>query len=47
MIPESPVTPNGWKASIDKIHWPIGEIRHNIADSGFTSQLTLETAMEA
>lgn len=47
MIPESPVTLNGWKTPIDKMHWLISEIRHSINDSGFTSQLMLETAIEA
>lgn len=45
IIPESPVRLTGWKAPIDHIRWLTREIRHSINDSGFTSQLTLEAAV--
>ena len=47
IIPESPITLNGWKFPMDTINWIISEIRHSINDSGFTSQIKLETSAKA
>ena len=47
IIPESPITLAGWKSPMDTTHWIISEVRHSINDSGFTSQIMLETRSNA
>ncbi len=46
IIPESPIRLRGWKASISTTDWLMSEIKHTINDSGFITQLMLETAID-
>lgn len=42
LYPETPVRLQGFKAEIDARPWLITEVTHELTDSGYTSQLTLE-----
>ena len=43
IIPESPLTVSGYKKEVDHTNWVTKEVVHGISDSGFTSQIRLET----
>lgn len=42
LIPETPVTVQGFKRAIDNTDWIIVKVTHNLSDRGYTSQLELE-----
>jgi phage protein D len=42
LIPETPVTLQGFKAEIDEIPWIITQVTHNLTDSGYTGSIELE-----
>ncbi|MES2339578.1 MAG: phage late control D family protein [Pseudomonadota bacterium] len=44
LLPEQPVTPAGFKPTIDARRWLIAELSHSLDASGLTTKLKLETA---
>ncbi|WP_417761707.1 phage late control D family protein [Shewanella sp.] len=42
LFPECPVTVSGFKTEIDQLAWLLVNVRHEIRDSGYTSQLEFE-----
>lgn len=46
LMPEQPVAVVGFKPQIDAISWTITKVVHNINDSGYTTQLELETKVD-
>ncbi|MEH8027339.1 phage late control D family protein [Gallibacterium anatis] len=46
LIPELPVTVQGFKGMIDSLEWIITKVTHSIGDSGFTSAVELELKVE-
>jgi hypothetical protein len=43
IAPEMPVTVSGFKPEIDSTPWLVKQVRHSIADGGFTTEVELET----
>jgi hypothetical protein len=42
LFPECPVTVSGFKQEIDQLGWLLVNVRHEVRDSGYTSQLEFE-----
>ena len=46
IYPDRPVTVAGFKAEVDALKWLVSDVSHElIADRGFTTALTLESAI--
>lgn len=43
VMPQRPVIVSGWKKQIDETVWMVTAVRHSLSNSGYISQLTLET----
>lgn len=43
LFPEVPARTLGWKSEIDDTEWIVKEVRHQIGDGGFTTEVELET----
>lgn len=46
IVPESPVTVQGFKAEIDAERWLIARVVHSMTDGGYTAALELEALMD-
>ncbi|QRX80889.1 contractile injection system protein, VgrG/Pvc8 family [Glaciimonas sp. PAMC28666] len=46
LIPQSPVTVSGFKATIDSVDWLTAKVTHSIGSNGFTTAIELEIKTE-
>ncbi|AUQ42784.1 phage late control D family protein [Yersinia ruckeri] len=45
LFPETPIKVSGFKSVIDRQNWIISKVTHNLSNSGFTTQLSLEVLL--
>ncbi|ELI6453718.1 phage late control D family protein [Yersinia ruckeri] len=45
LFPEMPIKVSGFKSVIDRQNWIISKVTHNLSNSGFTTQLSLEVLL--